>query len=103
MVELNHSQLPAMRGQDSPNQRVSQYGVGKLPSDLGGDFVAKETSSGWASPTGTAERTTFTTYTAPTISNPPTQAEVQAVADAVQILSRRMKALVDDLKSSGVI
>ena len=30
-------------------------------------------------------------YTAPTISNPPTQAEVQAIADAVQAISDRLK------------
>lgn len=32
-----------------------------------------------------------TTYTAPTISNPPTQAEVQAIADALESLSDRLK------------
>jgi hypothetical protein len=30
-------------------------------------------------------------YTAPTISDPPTQAEVQAIADAVQALSGRLE------------
>jgi hypothetical protein len=48
--------------------------------------------------TGTADRTTFATYAAPTISNPPTQAEVQAIADHLQVLSRHMKAMIDDLK-----
>lgn len=61
--------------------------------------VAKSTFTTWAAATGTAERTTFATYTAPTISASPTQAEVQALADHVQILSRRLKALIDDLKS----
>ena len=32
-----------------------------------------------------------TIYTAPTISNPPTQAEVQAIADALQSVSNRLK------------
>ncbi|WP_230280268.1 hypothetical protein [Croceicoccus sp. Ery15] len=32
-----------------------------------------------------------TIYTAPTISDPPTQAEVQALADAVAALSERLK------------
>lgn len=31
------------------------------------------------------------TYTAPTISNPPTQAEVQAIADALEAVSIRLK------------
>lgn len=30
-------------------------------------------------------------YTAPTISNPPTQAEVQALADALEVVSNRLK------------
>jgi cell wall-associated NlpC family hydrolase len=59
--------------------------------------VAKSTFTSWAAATGTAERTTFATYTAPTISASPTQVEVQAIADHVQILSRRLKALIDDL------
>lgn len=61
--------------------------------------VAKTTFTTWVAATGTAERTTFATYTSPTISATPTQAEVQAVSDHVQILSRRLKALIDDLKS----
>jgi hypothetical protein len=32
-----------------------------------------------------------TIYTAPTISNPPTQAEVQAIADALEAVSERLK------------
>lgn len=32
-----------------------------------------------------------TIYTAPTISNPPTQAEVQAIADALEVVSNRLK------------
>lgn len=59
---------------------------------------ARSTFTVWTAATGTAERTTFATYAAPVISNPPTQAEVQAIADHVQILSRRLKALIDDLK-----
>jgi hypothetical protein len=62
-------------------------------------YVAVATFTTWSAATGTAERTTFATYTSPTISNPPTTGEVQAIADHLQILSRRMKALIDDLKS----
>lgn len=61
------------------------------------ESVARATFLTWTAATGTAERTTFATYTSPTISASPTQAEVQAIADHVQILSRRLKALVDDL------
>lgn len=54
---------------------------------------------GWDAPTGTLERTTFATYTAPVISNPPTQAEVQAIANALQNVSRRLAALISDTKA----
>lgn len=60
--------------------------------------VARATFTAWAAATGTAERTAFATYTAPVISAAYTQAEVQALANHVQTLSRRLKALVDDLK-----
>lgn len=67
-------------------------------SALGGK-VAKSTFETWAAATGTAERTTFATYDAPTASATYDQAEMQAVMDAVQDLSRRLKALIDDLKT----
>ena len=63
------------------------------------DAVKRSTFNTWASPTGTAERTAFSTYTAPTISGSYSQSQVQALADHVQILSRRFKAVVDDLKT----
>jgi len=57
--------------------------------------------TGWGTASGTAARTAYATYGAPTISNPPTQAEVQALADHVQILSERLKALIDDLHATA--
>ena len=63
------------------------------------DAVKRSTFASWSSPTGTASRAAFATYTAPTISAVPTQAEVQAIADALQAISRATKALVDDLKT----
>ncbi|MFC0304393.1 hypothetical protein ACFSTI_29285 [Rhizorhabdus histidinilytica] len=63
--------------------------------------VAKGVGPNWDAPTGTADRGGFTTYTAPTISNPPTQAEVQALADALQANSRALKAVIDDLILNG--
>lgn len=57
--------------------------------------------TGWTTATGTADRATFATYTAPAISSPPTQAEVQALADHVQVLSRHLKALIDDLHATA--
>lgn len=40
---------------------------------------------------GAVMRDGATIYTAPTISNPPTQAEVQAIANALQAVSERLK------------
>lgn len=57
--------------------------------------VDKLTSTGWGSPTGVGDKTTFATYAAPVISSPPTQAEVQALANHVQTLSQHLKAVID--------
>lgn len=65
-------------------------------------YVAKDTVTDWTAWTGTADRATHATYTAATISNPPTQAEVQAIANAVQNVSRGFKAKLDDDIASGV-
>lgn len=74
--------------------------TGEIAADaawLDNRYVAADVGAAWTAASGTASRATFATYTAPVISNPPTQAEVQAIADAVQALSQRMKAIVDDL------
>lgn len=60
-------------------------------------YVKQDGTPDWQTPTGTGERGTFASYTAPTISATPTQAEVQAVANAVQTASRHLTALVGDL------
>ncbi len=57
--------------------------------------------TGWTVATGTANRGTFATFTPQTISNPPTQAQVQTISDHVVILSQRMKALIDDLHATA--
>lgn len=55
----------------------------------------------YGTPTGTLARATFATYAAPTISNPPTQAEVQAIADALQVVSQTLAALITDMEANG--
>lgn len=72
-----------------------------LDIQRGGTKVVGTRKTGWGTATGTAARTTYATYASPTISNPPTQAEVQALADHVQILSQRLKALIDDLHGTA--
>lgn len=76
------------------------FGYGDLTSASFTQLLSAR-KTGWAVATGTAERTTFATYTAPDISAAYTEAEVQAIADHVQILSRRLKALIDDLHQTA--
>lgn len=57
--------------------------------------VDKGTSAGWGAATGTGSKTTFVTYATVAISNPPTQAQVQAISDHLQVLSQHVKALID--------
>lgn len=64
-------------------------------------IVSASPAGTYGTPTGTVSRATFATYTAPTISNPPTQSEVQAVANAVQTVSRTLAALLIDLQANG--
>lgn len=64
-----------------------------------GIYVRAGIMNGWASATGTASRATFVTYAAPAISSSYSQAQVQAIATHLQILSERFKAAIDDLKT----
>jgi hypothetical protein len=60
-------------------------------------------STGWTADTGTAEKGAKATYTAPTISNPPTQTEVQNIANALQGATRELKAIKDALIAHGLL
>lgn len=71
---------------------------------VNGTQVVSALKTGWTTAwTGTATRTTVATYTAPTISAGYVAAEVQAIADGLQAVSRGFKALTDDLRSHGLI
>lgn len=70
---------------------------------VGSDNVVGARKTGWAAPTGTATRTTFATYAGQDVTDPPTETEVQNIDDHVKILSERLKALIDDLTSHGLI
>lgn len=61
-----------------------------------GYYVRTKLKNGWVAPTGTAERSTFVTYDAPTAAGSYSQAQMQAVMNHLQILSRHMKAHTDD-------
>jgi len=56
--------------------------------------------SGWGSPSGTLSRAAYASYAGQTVSNPPTQAQMQALDDAVKALSQRVAALLTDLHAA---
>jgi K+-transporting ATPase c subunit len=68
-----------------------------------GLYVHQDATPAWQTPSGTSARATFAAYSAPTISNPPTQAQVQAVADALQTVSQHLVALITDLRASNTL
>jgi len=81
------------------NSVITTSAFGGQPSSaLIATFISTANKqTGWGTPSGTLARTTFATYAGQTISNPPTQAEVQALDDALVIVSRRLGALITDL------
>lgn len=60
-------------------------------------------STGWGAASGTLSRAAYASYAGQVISNPPTQAEVQALDDAVKLMSETLAALITDLTSQRII
>lgn len=71
--------------------------------EAAGPYVEQDVGAAFADPTGTVSRSTFATYAGQTISNPPTQAEVQAIDDHVKLLSQRVAAVILDLRTNGAL
>lgn len=65
--------------------------------------VAQKATPAWANPTGTLTRATFAAYAGQTVSNPPTQAQMQALDDALKAHSQRLAALITDLRANGTL
>lgn len=65
---------------------------------LADNSVQMDDTPAWAAPTGTDARTALASYSSPTISNPPTTAEVQAISDYLQVLSQAACAVITDLR-----
>ena len=84
---------------DFGSQNVTTTGVYRIS----GIDVVGARQTGWVAPTGTASRATFASYAGQTVSDPPTQAEVQAIDDHLKVLSETLKALIDDLTTHGLI
>lgn len=66
-------------------------------------FVRQDQGAAWTAASGTESRAAYASYAAAVISNPPTQAEVQAVANALQAASQALVALITDGKANGVL
>lgn len=81
---------------------AAQADILALQGDYSG-LVGKDQTTVWATPTGTFDRTTFVAYAGQTVSNPPTQAEVQAIDDHVKLISQHLAALISDLRGNDVL
>lgn len=68
-----------------------------------GRYVRQDVGPAFAAMTGTAARTALATLSGYSVSDPPTKAEVDVLAQYVVDLSQRVKALLDDLKANGVL
>lgn len=67
---------------------------------VNGTQVVSSRKTGWGSPSGTLSRAAYAAYAGQTVSNPPTQAQVQALDDAVKLLSQTVAALLTDMHGS---
>ncbi len=66
-------------------------------------FVRQDQTTAWANATGTGARTALSSYAGTVMSNPPTQAEVQALDDAFKAHSQAMVALINDLRGISAL
>lgn len=80
----------------SPLNVITSYSVDGLK-------VIGARQTGWAAATGTALLGAFNANQSFTVSNPPTQAEVQAIASALVANRQRTKALEDAMRTHGLI
>lgn len=81
---------------------AAQADILALQGDYSG-LVAKDQTTAWATPTGTFDRTTFASVTSFTVSAAYKQAEVQALATHVAVLSKHLAALISDLRGNDVL
>lgn len=64
-------------------------------------FVRQDQGAAWSAATGTEARTALASYAGQVVSNPPTQAEMQALDDAVKAMSQALVAAINDLRGNG--
>lgn len=80
-------------------------GASSVPTRADADarYVLQDVGPAWTAATGTAARTAYASYAGQTVSNPPTQAQVQAIDDAVKVISQALVGLITDLKANGCL
>lgn len=77
---------------------ITSATAGRPSSKLISDFISTSNKqTGWSVPTGTLSRLSLAAYDGQTVSNPPTQIEVQSIDDAVTDVSQRLAALITDI------
>lgn len=99
----NTAKTSALAAQTTANNALTVANTKIDQTTADGRYVRQSQTVTWAVPTGTGSRTAYAEYVPPTISTVPTQAEVQAVADALGDLSRHMVALISDLQAINVL
>lgn len=66
-------------------------------------FVRQDQGAAWTAASGTEARTALASYAGQTVSNPPTQVEMQALDDAVKAISQHLVAFINDAKGNGTL
>ena len=72
-------------------------------ADADGRYVLQDVGAAWTAATGTISRGALASYAGQAISAIPTQAEVQAIDDAVKAMSQALVGLITDAKANGVL
>jgi len=94
---------PASSTWVSLNKTTAQVNFNGLALAMNATKVVGSRVTGWGVASGTVDKTAWSTYTAPTVSAAYVQAELQAIANAVQANSRHLAALQQDLTTHGLI
>ena len=84
------------------NGVLTAYGRNLLVQLLKSSFIAPA-ATGWATPIGTGSRAAINGSFTTAVSNPPTQAQVQAIETQVEALSQGLAQLITDLEMVGAI
>lgn len=103
-AELAATQADLTSTQADLTAAVADLGVAQGDiATLEATAVLKDQGPAWTDATGTAARTALASYAGQVVSNPPTQAQMQALDDAVKAISQHLVAVINDGKANGVL